>query len=135
MPVTDVRDVAKLHILAMEREGHGDRFISCSDDGSNIGVDEICHELTATVGKTTGYRPARHKLPDSIALIAGRVVPPIKNALAWIGYRGQMSNQFAQSELNMEFHSWKPALHDHVLSLMQRGKLPLKGMDEATVAA
>ena len=64
----DVRDVARGHLLAFEKGQAGRRYILGNREGN-----KTLKEFLEVVGRVTGRRPPRFKIPYSVAWMAGAV--------------------------------------------------------------
>eukprot|EP00915_Cephaloidophora_sp_WS-2016_P002375 GHVH01003168.1.p2 GENE.GHVH01003168.1~~GHVH01003168.1.p2 ORF type:complete len:360 (+),score=52.11 GHVH01003168.1:1303-2382(+) len=135
LPLTDVRDVAALHILAMEREGSGERFISASDDHCYSSTMRIAKILTKEVAPKCSYKPPSVQLPNSIAQLLSYVHPDLKGGRNLYGSPFGVSNDKAKKSFGFEFRDMDKGVTDHAISLFKLAKVDSKGYPAEEIEA
>ena len=105
LPVVDVRDVAEMHLRALQRpETEGRRYIAAS--GSMAFVDM---GRTLKAAYPTRRIPTR-EAPKAIVRLLALFDPEIKSILPKLGHLERVSNARAVREMEMEFIAPKSAL-------------------------
>ena len=100
LSITDVRDLADIHIRAMEAPAAaGQRFIAVRDF---MWMGEVCKELRAKLGDKAGNVPTK-QAPDIALRIASIFDPAIRNLTPLLGRKTTYTSQKAQGMLG-----WKP---------------------------
>lgn len=118
LPVVDVRDVAEMHLRALQRpETIGRRYIAAS--GSMAFVD-IGRTLKAAY--PTRRIPTR-EAPQIIVRVLALFDPQIKSILPKLGHLERVSNARAVKEMGMEFIAPKAALLASAEWLVRHGKI------------
>ncbi|MDR5770018.1 NAD-dependent epimerase/dehydratase family protein [Caballeronia sp. LZ028] len=101
IPIVDVRDVAKAHILAMENaSAAGERFLL--SNGPALALREIGAIIKANLGPTSQRVPTR-TLPDVVVRVLSLVKPELRAFLPELGYAKKTSNEKARRVLG-----WTP---------------------------
>lgn len=119
--ITDVRDVADLHLRAMTNPAAaGERFLCCGD--TFLSLIEIAKILRANLGDDAKRVPTR-ELPDWLVRIAARFVPLLKQAVPELGKTKQASNEKAKRLLQWSPRPNAEALVASARSLIQLGLL------------
>jgi dihydroflavonol-4-reductase len=118
MPIVDVRDVAEMHLRALQRpETAGRRYIAAA--GSMAMVD-IGRTLKAAY--PTRRIPTR-EAPKALVRFLAFFDPSIKSILPKLGHLERVSNARAVSEMGMEFIAPKAALLASADWLVKHGKI------------
>jgi dihydroflavonol-4-reductase len=106
-PVVDVRDVAEMHLRALENpETIGKRYLSVAD-GPSLSMIAIGQLFKA---RFPTRRIATHKAPKAVLQLLSLFDPSIKTILPDLGRRINLSNLRAQTQMGMQFHSADDAL-------------------------
>lgn len=117
-PVVDVRDVAEMHLRALQRpETEGRRYIAAA--GSMAFVDMA---RTLKAAYPTRRIPTR-EAPQFIVRALALFDPSIKSILPKLGHLERVSNARAVSEMGMEFIAPKAALLASADWLVRHGKV------------
>lgn len=117
-PMVDVRDVAEMHLRALQRpETIGRRYISAS--GSMAMVDM---GRTLKAAYPTRRIPTR-EAPKPLVRFLALFDPSIKSILPKLGHLERVSNARAVSEMGMEFIAPKAALLASADWLVKHGKI------------
>jgi dihydroflavonol-4-reductase len=117
-PVVDVRDVAEMHLRALQRpETAGRRYIAAS--GSMAFVDM---GRTLKAAYPTHRIPTREAPPVLVRLLA-LLDPSIRTILPKLGHLERVSNARAVKEMGMEFIAPKAALLASADWLVKHGKI------------
>lgn len=118
LPVVDVRDVAEMHLRALQRpETEGRRYIASS--GSMAFVDM---GRTLKAAYPTRRIPTR-EAPKAIVRLLSVFDPTIKSILPKLGHLERVSNARAVKEMGMEFIAPKAALLAAADWLVKHGKI------------
>ena len=127
--MTDVRDVAALHILAMTSpKAVGERFIAVS--GEPISMLEVARILRRELGAAAAKAPVR-QMPDWLVRLMSRVVPKLRNVVPQLGIVRRASNQKSRDVLG-----WQPRQTEQIvidtaeslLSIARIGQGPPAGL-------
>ncbi|MBV8300306.1 MAG: NAD-dependent epimerase/dehydratase family protein [Candidatus Dormibacteraeota bacterium] len=125
MNVVDVRDVAWLHVAAMERGRAGQRYVA---GGADLSLAEFWRRIADAAGR----RPPRLRIPLAVALVAG-VIDEARSRLSGAeprvpveGVRMGVRRMFASSakaeaELGYRSSPVEPAIRDAVDWYRERG--------------
>jgi dihydroflavonol-4-reductase len=106
-PVVDVRDVAEMHLRALERaDTVGKRYLAVAD-GPVMSMVEIGRFFKS---RYPTRRIATRQAPKFLLQMLSLVDPSLKTILPQIGQRHELSNQRARTEMGMRFVSSKDAL-------------------------
>lgn len=117
-PLVDVRDVAEMHLRALQRpETTGRRYIAAA--GSMAMVDM---GRTLKAAYPTRRIPTR-EAPKAIVRLLSLFDPAIKSILPKLGHLERVSNARAVSEMGMEFIAPKAALLASADWLVKHGKI------------
>ncbi len=117
-PIVDVRDVAEMHLRALQRpETEGRRYIAAS--GSMAFVDM---GRTLKAAYPTRRIPTR-EAPKAIVRFLSLFDPQIKSILPKLGHLERVSNARAVKEMAMEFIAPKTALLASADWLVKHGKI------------
>ena len=118
MPVVDVRDVAEMHLRALQRpETEGRRYLAAS--GSMAMVDM---GRTLKAAYPTRRIPTR-EAPKALVRLLAFFDPSTKSILPKLGHLERVSNARAVSEMGMEFIAPKAALLASADWLVKHGKI------------
>ncbi len=99
-PVVDVRDLANLHILALESaKADGQRFIAQSEE---MTMPEMATILKNNLGEN-GKKVRTMVIPSFVVTLGAKFSPPMKVLLTMINLKYHRTSQKAKSLLN-----WKP---------------------------
>lgn len=117
-PVVDVRDVAEMHLRALEDpQTAGKRYLSVAD-GPVMSMVEIGRFLKSLYPTR---RIATRQAPKFVLHLLALFDPSLNTILPEIGRRRELSNQRAQTEMAMRFVSAKDALAGSADWLAQAG--------------
>ncbi|MGJ4945004.1 SDR family oxidoreductase [Bradyrhizobium sp. HKCCYLS1011] len=117
--LVDVRDVADLHLRAMENPAaKGERFLAVA--GEPMSMVEIARVLRQHLGQA-GRRVPRLEMPDWVARALALVVPQMRGMLPMLGRRRRASGDKARRLLG-----WTPRPNEEIIvataeSLLQLG--------------
>ena len=101
IPVVDVRDVARAHVLAMtHRKAAGERFLI--SNGPALALKEIGAIIRAALGKKAARVPTR-VLPDLVVRLMALFRPELRSFVPDLGYAKKTSNEKARQMLG-----WRP---------------------------
>ena len=118
LPVVDVRDVAEMHLRALERpETEGRRYIAAS--GSMAMVDMGC---TLKAAYPTRRIPT-HEAPKILVRAIALFDPAVRTLLPKLGHLERVSNARAVKEMEMEFIAPKAALLASADWLVKHGRI------------
>lgn len=116
--IVDVRDVADLHVRALNASGMaGERFI-CS--GPFLKMIDIAHILKEGLGKDARRVPTR-KLPDFLVKLSANFDPVVKQVLGELGKVRNMDSSHAKDVLGWEARPPEIPILDCARSLIERG--------------
>lgn len=117
-PIVDVRDVAEMHLRALQRpETEGRRYIASS---GSIAFVDMGRTLKATYPTR---RIATREAPKALVRFLSLFDPQIKSILPKLGHLERVSNARAVSEMGMEFIAPKAALLASADWLVKHGKV------------
>lgn len=106
-PIVDVRDVAEMHLRALDDpRTAGKRYLSVAD-GPAMSMVEIGRFFKS---RYPTRRIATRQAPKFLLELLSWFDPSLKTILPEIGRRRELSNQRAQMEMGMQFVSTKDAL-------------------------
>lgn len=118
MPVVDVRDIAKMHLLAMESdEPSGGRY---SGVASLNWLMEIATALREGLGDSAKKAP-KFELPNFVVRIVGLFDPAVKAIVPDIGIERKLDNSHTKKALGIEFIPMKDASVASGKSLIEHG--------------
>jgi dihydroflavonol-4-reductase len=107
--VVDVRDVADLHLRAMESAAaKGQRFIAAA--GDVVALIDVARVLRQRLGARAGKVP-KVQLPDWLARLMARWNPALRNALPQLGVIRRVSNEKARRLLD-----WTPRSNEDAIT-------------------
>lgn len=116
--VVDVRDVAKIHVRAIQvKEAAGQRYIASS---GFLWMTEISGIL-AEEFNSKGYNVSTMELPYFLVWTLSWCIKEVAPLLPYIGLRQVHSNQKAKEELGIEFTSPKDAVLEMAYSQIDLG--------------
>lgn len=108
--LVDVRDVARGHVLALERGRAGERYLLG-------GVDVTLAEAFALIARAAGRRPPRLQLPYGAAVLLARLGIANKQEVALARLPAWFSSAKAERELGYRASPLGPALERAVADL------------------
>lgn len=118
LPIVDVRDVAEMHLRALQRpETVGRRYIAAS---GSMAIVDMGRTLKAAY--PTRRIPTR-EAPQVIVRLLALFDPSVKSILPKLGHLERVSNARAVGELGMEFIAPKAALLASADWLVKHGKI------------
>ena len=116
--LVDVRDVARGHVLALERGSSGERYLLG-------GVDVTLVEAFALIARAAGRRPPRLELPYGAAQLLARVGIANRHEVTLARLPAWFSSAKAERELAYSVSPLEPALERAVADL-SRGRRPAR---------
>jgi len=108
--LVDVRDVARGHVLALERGRAGERYLLG-------GVDVTLAEAFALIARAAGRRPPRLQLPYGAAVVLGRLGIANRDEVRLARLPAWFSSAKAERELGYRASPVEPALELAVAEL------------------
>jgi len=108
--LVDVRDVARGHVLALERGRAGERYLLG-------GVDITLAEAFALIARAAGRRPPRIELPYGAAVLLARLGIANRNEVLLARLPAWFSSAKAERELGYRVSPVEPALERAVADL------------------
>jgi nucleoside-diphosphate-sugar epimerase len=127
--VTDVRDVAVAHRLAMETAGAaGNRYIVA---GEHLWLREMAAILAAEY-RPRGYRVPTGPLPTPLLWLAARFDPRLKLTLSMAGIPQLVSAEKARTELGWHPRPARETILDTAESLLAHGLVRRRGREQAS---
>lgn len=122
--IVDVRDVADLHLRAMEHPAAaGERFIASSGEPLTFG--EVAEVLRRRLGSAASNVPTR-RIPDGLVRLAGRFSPSLGELVPLLGAVRRTSNAKARERLKWSPRPPEDALVASAESLIALGVVPTK---------
>lgn len=119
IPVVDVRDVAKAHLLAMTTpEAAGQRFITSS--GAALSMKQIGAILRENLGERARHVPGR-SIPNFVLRIAALFDRTVREVVPDLGYARQMSSEKAHRVLGWQPRKPEAAIIEAAESLIKKG--------------
>lgn len=116
--VVDVRDVARAHILAMERpEAAGNRYIAA---GKHYWMGDIAEIMAAEFGPL-GYRVPTARAPYWLMWLVARFDKTVRMALPYIGRTEQVSHAKISRDLGWQPRAVAESVIDTGYSLIEHG--------------
>jgi dihydroflavonol-4-reductase len=116
-PSVDVRDVAEMHLRALQRpETAGKRYLAAAGTLAMVEMGHIMKETYPT------HRIATREAPAFLIRFLSLFDPQIKAILPKIGHLERVSNARAVKEMDMEFIAPKAALMASAEWLVKHGK-------------
>ena len=107
LPVIDVRDVARAHLVAAETEGiDGGRYLLVAE---SLWLIDIARDLRDCAG-TSALRAPRRVFPDWMVRIIGLVDRPARSISAELGRDVQFDVAAAQDDLGLDFRPAREAV-------------------------
>lgn len=105
LPLVDVRDVAKMHVAAIDLdEAKGQRFAAASNTLRFVEIGQVLKEWDARLKAPT------RELPQWLVKIIGRFVPDLKPILANLGRNLAVSGKKAERTFGFKFIPAEEAL-------------------------
>lgn len=118
MPIVDVRDVAEMHLRALQRpETIGRRYISSAGSMAMVDLGRTLKAAYPT------RRIATREAPKALVRLLAFFDPSIRSILPKLGHLDRVSNARAVSEMGMEFIAPKAALLASADWLVKHGKV------------
>jgi dihydroflavonol-4-reductase len=118
LPVVDVRDVAEMHLRALQRpETAGKRYLASS---GSLAMVDMGRQLKAAYPTR---RIATREAPLLLLRLLALVDPQIRSILPKVGHLERVSNARAVKEMGMEFIAPKAALLASADWLVRHGKV------------
>lgn len=100
MPVVDVRDVARMHRLVLEKDvPSGGRYLGVADC---VWLIDVAQALRASLGEAARKAPSR-VLPDWVVKLVSLVDPMARQAVADLGKSVRVDNSATRQALGMSF--------------------------------
>jgi dihydroflavonol-4-reductase len=116
--LVDVRDVADLHLRAMENPAaKGERFLAVA--GEPMSMIEIAQVLRQHLGNAARRVP-RREMPDWLARVTALVVPQMRSVLPMLGRRRRASGDKARRLLG-----WNPRPNEEIIMATAESLLAL----------
>jgi dihydroflavonol-4-reductase len=116
--LVDVRDVARGHVLALERGRAGERYLLG-------GIDVMLAEAFALIARAAGRRPPRFQLPYGAVQVLARVGIVNRHEVTLARLPAWFSSAKADSELGYRASPIEPALERAVAEL-RRSRPPAR---------
>ncbi|GAB18716.1 hypothetical protein GOEFS_062_00250 [Gordonia effusa NBRC 100432] len=121
MGIVDVRDVADLHIRAMEAPGAaGERFIAWSQ--GPVSMVDIANLLRDQLG-TVAAKVPRRRLPSWLVRIVGRFNTEVGDLVPLLGQRRAATGDKARRVLGWSPRPWQETIVDSARSLADFGSV------------
>ena len=117
IPIVDVRDVARAHVLALQGDAASERFILSNGNGMKLA--EIARILRANLSAEETAKLPKRAVPSWLLRLLAPVVPLLKQTVPDLGVVKKMSNAKAQRLLN-----WQPQ-YSNEETLIQVAKIIL----------
>jgi len=118
--VSDVRDVAQAHILAMTSpEAVGERYIAASKFMWMSDIADTLREQFPT------HKIPTRTLPNCLVKILSYFDPALKTVVKDLGFKHNMSNEKAKKQLNWNQRSEEKTILDTTQSLIKQGAIKL----------
>jgi dihydroflavonol-4-reductase len=118
LPVVDVRDVAEMHLRALQRpETAGKRYLSASGSLAMVDMGRMLKAAYPT------RRIPTREAPAFLLRLLALVDPQVRSILPKIGHLERVSNARAVKEMGMEFIAPKAALLAAADWLVRHGKI------------
>ncbi|RXH57914.1 SDR family oxidoreductase [Granulicella sibirica] len=118
--ISDVRDLADLHLLAMTSPvAAGQRFIGTGDF---LWMKEIAETLRHSLGEAANKVP-RRSLPDLLMRLMARIDPTLRSVTPTLGRKHNHSSAKAQTLLGWKPRPGKDSVTDCAKSLISSGAL------------
>jgi dihydroflavonol-4-reductase len=116
--LVDVRDVARGHVLALERGRAGERYLLG-------GIDVTLAEAFALIARAAGRRPPRLQLPYGAVLLLARLGLANRHEVTLARLPAWFSSAKAERELGYRASPIEPALERAVADL-RRSRRPAR---------
>ncbi|MBM2623898.1 aldehyde reductase [Actinoplanes sp. LDG1-06] len=119
--VVDVRDLAHLHLLAMETpSAAGNRYIAGDEF---MWARDMAHLLADRYG-ARGYRVPTRAMPYALMWTISRFQPSVRPALGFWGQRDQVTGEKARKELGWTSRPAAETVLDTAESMIELGLVP-----------
>ncbi|MCB1382956.1 MAG: aldehyde reductase [Notoacmeibacter sp.] len=100
MPVVDVRDIARMHRLAMETsEPSGGRYVGCDEF---LWFIDVAKALRDGLGEK-GAKAPRRELPNALVRLIGLFDPAVRQIIPELGIERSLDNSRTRKALGIEF--------------------------------
>jgi nucleoside-diphosphate-sugar epimerase len=98
IPIVDVRDVARAHLLAMTNpSAAGERFLL--SNGPALSMQDIASVIKALLGRAAARVPTR-VVPSFVLRLVARFAPGVRGIVTDLGYAKKTSNEKATTVLH-----------------------------------
>jgi nucleoside-diphosphate-sugar epimerase len=98
IPIVDVRDVARAHLLAMTNpSAAGERFLL--SNGPALSMQDIASVIKARLGRAAARVPTR-VVPSFVLRLVARFAPGVRGIVTDLGYAKKTSNEKATTVLH-----------------------------------
>lgn len=115
--IVDVRDVADLHLRALDApHAAGQRYIAWGD--GPISMLQVANELRAGLGDA-GRRVPTRRIPAPLVRVLGWFSPQIADLVPLLGQRRTATSAKARRELDWRPRPWRKTVLDSATSLIQ----------------
>lgn len=116
--VVDVRDVARMHRLALESaEPSGGRYLAVSE---TVRFLEIAHPIRDKLGRAARKAPSR-QLPDLMVRLVALFDPAVRAILPDLGFEFEVNNSHTRRALRIEFRPVAESAPAMASSLIELG--------------
>lgn len=116
MPVVDVRDIAKMHVLAIEtKEPSGGRYIGVA---RTVWFIELSSALRKSLGDQAKKAP-KFELPNLMVRLIGLFDPAAKSIVPELGLDRKMDNSRTRKAIGIKFIPVDEAVVDSAKSLIE----------------
>lgn len=113
--VSDARDVAKAHILAMTSENaNGERYLATGDF---MWMSDIAETLRSHY---PDYKIPKHSLPNWLAKLVSLFDPALKTVIEDLDFKHNITNEKTRTQLNWQPRSAKDAILSTAQSLIDQ---------------
>jgi len=117
--LVDVRDVAKAHIIAMEKaNSNGNRYLLISE--SNVPLLQVCHWMKEEFGPQ-GYKIGTMKIPKFVAWVGSKFSADMKVIYPNVGKKVTFVNKKMVEELGIQPRTAKESFIDCGYSVIELG--------------
>lgn len=115
--VVDVRDVAALHLLALDApEAAGERYIAWAD--GPVSMIDVAALLKDRLGDAAAKVPTR-KLPTWLVKLVGRFNPEVGSLVPLLGENRRATSEKARTQLGWSVRPWQDTMEDSARSLLE----------------
>ena len=114
--VVDVRDVASLHLLALDApEAAGERYIAWAE--GPVSMIDVAALLRERLGDDAEKVPTR-RLPSWLVKLVGRFNPEVGNLVPLLGEDRRATSEKARTQLGWTVRPWQDTIEDSARSLL-----------------